>query len=300
MKRSRILALGALTVGLVGSFLAIAPASAITTTETVVVAGSAVDPTPGPVVDAGQTVTISATGSIFTNCPVNHQVTIDGQAYTRINCPNMPPSGDVVVPTATPTATPVPLYFGTIVPGIPAGNCPGFSLVFREVGDTAWLCAGAGPTSFTGSGKAIQFWMYDDQYGDNAGAWTVTIAPVAVPPVTTPVPTCTAAPSFASALAAPIPNKSNVVAGSTVPVKLKSSSCALQLPAGQVPTIKVTGPGTPNQTSTSAADTTGTLRWSGDQYIYNLNTGGDALGVHTVTVTWPGGSATGQFTVVKK
>jgi hypothetical protein len=85
-----------------------------------------------------------------------------------------------------------------------------------------------------------------------------------------------------SAFQPPINNDNSSVfkAGSTVPVKIKVTDCSGVSVPNVAPTIatKLSSAGTPptdiNETiaSTSAADTTGFMRYTEGQYIYNLNT----------------------------
>jgi hypothetical protein len=92
-------------------------------------------------------------------------------------------------------------------------------------------------------------------------------------------------------------------AGSTVPVKVQVTDCLGLQVGGLAPTIRViqvsaATPGTPiNEVpeSTSAADTTGSLRWDGvSQYIYNMATKSlpDPNAKYKVTVAL--GSATAE------
>lgn len=91
---------------------------------------------------------------------------------------------------------------------------------------------------------------------------------------------------------------------STIPVKIKFQNCDGSYPSNLAPTIKVTlmSGSTPVQeinepVSTSNADTTGVMRFSGDQYMYNLATKPlpDPTGAYKITVTVPG---TGQIAEV--
>lgn len=91
---------------------------------------------------------------------------------------------------------------------------------------------------------------------------------------------------------------------STIPVKIVFVDCDGSLVSGLAPTIQVfqTGSGAPAGEitpleSTSAADTTGVMRWAGDHFIYNLATKGmpDSTGTYQIIVTVP---ATGQQAIV--
>ena len=89
--------------------------------------------------------------------------------------------------------------------------------------------------------------------------------------------------------------------GSTVPVKVKFMDCTGAAPATLAPTIKLVmlSGETPGReinepVSTSAADTSGVLRFSTDQYMYNLATKSlpDPSATYQLTITVP---ATGQI-----
>jgi PKD repeat protein len=93
---------------------------------------------------------------------------------------------------------------------------------------------------------------------------------------------------------------------STIPVKISFTNCDGSMPADLTPTIKLTKlsgatPGLPinEPPSTSAADTTGVMRFSTDQYIYNLATSSlpDPSATYLITVTIPfnGQTFTVQF-----
>ncbi len=93
---------------------------------------------------------------------------------------------------------------------------------------------------------------------------------------------------------------------STIPVKIKFTDCNGASPANLAPTIKLTmiSGSTPGlqinePVSTSAADTTGVMRFSSSQYMYNLATKPlpDSSATYLITVTIPfnGQTATVQF-----
>jgi uncharacterized protein len=91
---------------------------------------------------------------------------------------------------------------------------------------------------------------------------------------------------------------------STIPVKIRFTNCDGSTPADLAPTIKLTmiSGATPGlqinePISTSAADTTGVMRFSSSQYIYNLATKPlpDASATYLITVTIPSSGQT--FTV---
>jgi hypothetical protein len=91
---------------------------------------------------------------------------------------------------------------------------------------------------------------------------------------------------------------------STIPVKVSFSDCDGSVPANLAPTIMLTmvsgsTPGLPinEPISTSAADTTGILRFSANQYIYNLATKPlpDPAATYLITITVP---YTGQTVTV--
>ena len=88
--------------------------------------------------------------------------------------------------------------------------------------------------------------------------------------------------------------------GSTIPVKTRFTNCNGAIPSNLAPTIMLTmvSGATPGleinePISTSAADTTGVMRFSTDQYIYNLATRPlpDSTATYRITITVP---ATGQ------
>ena len=92
---------------------------------------------------------------------------------------------------------------------------------------------------------------------------------------------------------------------STIPVKVSFTNCDGSAPANLAPTIKLTmvsgaTPGVPinEPLSTSAADTTGVMRFSSNQYIYNLATKPlpDPSATYLITVTVP---STGQTSTVR-
>jgi hypothetical protein len=92
--------------------------------------------------------------------------------------------------------------------------------------------------------------------------------------------------------------------GSTIPVKISFTNCDGSTPADLAPTIKLTmiSGATPGlqinePVSTSAADTTGVMRFSTNQYIYNLATKPlpDSSATYLITVTTPSNGQT--FTV---
>ncbi len=91
---------------------------------------------------------------------------------------------------------------------------------------------------------------------------------------------------------------------STIPVKIKFTNCDGSIPANLAPTIKLTmiSGATPGleinePISTSAADTTGIMRFSTNQYIYNLATKPlpDSSATYRITITVP---LTGQTVTV--
>ena len=93
---------------------------------------------------------------------------------------------------------------------------------------------------------------------------------------------------------------------STIPVKIRFTNCDGSTPANLAPTIKLTmiSGATPGleinePISTSAADTTGLMRFSAKQYIYNLATkplpDPSATYLITVTIPYNGQTATVQF-----
>ncbi|HYH47873.1 MAG TPA: PKD domain-containing protein, partial [Thermoanaerobaculia bacterium] len=93
-------------------------------------------------------------------------------------------------------------------------------------------------------------------------------------------------------------------ANSTIPVKIRFTDCDGSTPADLAPTIKLTmiSGATPGlqinePASTSAADTTGVMRFSANQYIYNLATKPlpDPSATYLLTVTIPSSGQT--FTV---
>jgi uncharacterized protein len=88
--------------------------------------------------------------------------------------------------------------------------------------------------------------------------------------------------------------------GSTIPVKIRFTNCNGTIPSNLAPTIKLTmvSGSTPGleinePISTSAADTSGVMRFSTDQYIYNLATKPlpDSTATYRITITVP---STGQ------
>ena len=83
---------------------------------------------------------------------------------------------------------------------------------------------------------------------------------------------------------------------STIPVKISFTDCDGSTPANLAPTIKLTvltgtssGLEITEPVSASAADTTGVMRFSADQYMYNLATKPlpDPSAMYTITVTIP-------------
>jgi predicted extracellular nuclease len=91
---------------------------------------------------------------------------------------------------------------------------------------------------------------------------------------------------------------------STIPVKIQFTNCDGSVPANLAPTITLTmvSGATPGMqinepVSTSAADTTGVMRFSSSQYIYNLATRPlpDSSATYRITVTVP---STGQTVTV--
>jgi hypothetical protein len=91
---------------------------------------------------------------------------------------------------------------------------------------------------------------------------------------------------------------------STIPVKIQFTNCDGSIPANLAPTITLTmvsgstpGLAINEPASTSAADTTGIMRFSTNQYIYNLATKPlpDSSATYRITVTIP---ATGQTVTV--
>ncbi|HEX3128639.1 MAG TPA: PKD domain-containing protein, partial [Thermoanaerobaculia bacterium] len=91
---------------------------------------------------------------------------------------------------------------------------------------------------------------------------------------------------------------------STIPVKISFTNCDGSTPANLAPTIKLTmiSGGTPGleinePLSTSAADTTGVMRFSTSNYIYNLASKPlpDSSATYLITVTIPSNGQT--FTV---
>jgi predicted extracellular nuclease len=92
---------------------------------------------------------------------------------------------------------------------------------------------------------------------------------------------------------------------STIPVKIRLTDCDGSTPANLAPTIRLTmvSGATPGleinePESTSGADTTGVMRFSSNQYIYNLATKPlpDSSAIYRITVTVP---ATGQTATVQ-
>jgi hypothetical protein len=82
--------------------------------------------------------------------------------------------------------------------------------------------------------------------------------------------------------------------GSTIPVKVRITDCAGAPVAGLAPAIGVSqdsslsGTDSVNEVgSTSAADTTGFMRYDGGQYIYNLSTTALSTGSWTLYVRQP-------------
>jgi len=93
--------------------------------------------------------------------------------------------------------------------------------------------------------------------------------------------------------------------GSTIPVKISFTNCDGSIPANLAPVIKLTmiSGATPGldinePISTSAADTTGVMRFSTNQYIYNLATKPlpDSSATYLITVSIP---STGQTVTVQ-
>ena len=91
---------------------------------------------------------------------------------------------------------------------------------------------------------------------------------------------------------------------STIPVKVQFTNCDGSIPANLAPTISLTmiSGSTPGlqinePISTSAADTTGVMRFSTNQYIYNLATKPlpDPSATYRITITIP---LTGQTVTV--
>jgi len=92
---------------------------------------------------------------------------------------------------------------------------------------------------------------------------------------------------------------------STIPVKISFTNCNGSIPNNLAPTIRLTmiSGATPGleinePISTSAADTTGVMRFSSNQYIYNLATKSlpDSSATYLITVTVP---STGQTVTVQ-
>jgi predicted extracellular nuclease len=94
--------------------------------------------------------------------------------------------------------------------------------------------------------------------------------------------------------------------GSTIPVKISFTNCDGSTPANLAPTIKLTtlsgstpGLNINEPVSTSAADTTGVMRFSTNQYIYNLATkplpDSSATYLITVTIPYNGQTVTAQY-----
>jgi hypothetical protein len=94
---------------------------------------------------AGDSVTVSATGTV---CPWT------GSCFG--------PDGDASVDTTQSG------YGGFVAPGAPA-----WGLVAR-VGGGAWVQVGSGPTTLSGTGELV-FAVNDDLFWDNAGSFTVTV-----------------------------------------------------------------------------------------------------------------------------
>ena len=94
---------------------------------------------------AGDSVTVSATGTV---CPWT------GSCFG--------PDGDASVDTTQSG------YGGFVAPGAPA-----WGLVAR-VGGGAWVQVGSGPTTLSGTGE-LDFAVNDDLFWDNAGSFTVTV-----------------------------------------------------------------------------------------------------------------------------
>jgi hypothetical protein len=91
---------------------------------------------------------------------------------------------------------------------------------------------------------------------------------------------------------------------STIPVKIRFTDCDGSMPANLAPRITLTmvsgstpGLAINEPIATSAADTTGVMRFSGDHYIYNLATKPlpDPTATYRITVTIP---STGQTSTV--
>jgi hypothetical protein len=101
----------------------------------------------GLVLQNGQSVTVTATG---TACP-----------YGTLYC--VGPDGNPAVDTTQSS------YGGFVLPGAPAWGLVG------RVGSGLWVQVGSGPTTLSGTGDLV-FAMNDDWFSDNTGSFTVTVS----------------------------------------------------------------------------------------------------------------------------
>jgi hypothetical protein len=100
----------------------------------------------GLVLQSGQSVSVTATGSV---CPFGSSFCVG-------------PDGDPSVDTTQS------LYGGFVLPGAPAWGLVG------RVGSGPWMQIGSGPTTVSGSGL-LEFAVNDDLFVDNTGSFTVTV-----------------------------------------------------------------------------------------------------------------------------
>jgi hypothetical protein len=153
-------------------------------TEVYAVQGSTQLPTETRVLAAGEVVQLTAAGTITTGC----------STPDRPNCGTIAPDGERdangqlsyassvtdadLQPYTNDTVNPSGVY-NPYVSTQGVTGCPIFALLYRLGGTGAWSCVGTGPTTVTGNGEMLQLWVFDDRYGDNGGAWSVTVTPAA-------------------------------------------------------------------------------------------------------------------------
>jgi hypothetical protein len=136
-----ILALAATATAIAGG------PTTVTQSSTVgVLGGSGVDT--GFVLANGETVTVTATGSL---CPFG------------AGGPCFGPGGNPGWDTTSSS------YGGFVLPGAPAWGLVG------RVGSGSWVQIGSGPTTLSGTGS-VQFAANDDFFADNAGGFSVTLS----------------------------------------------------------------------------------------------------------------------------
>jgi hypothetical protein len=164
--KSRIALASAVLMALLA--LALAPlggTAALDTVEHYTVAGNDPDPTDTRVLAAGEVVTLTATGTIYTGCGA------------RPGCGVVTPEGESADGGLTRNANwgSYDAQAATTHNAAGVTSCPVFSLLYRLGTTSGWSCAGGGPITITGTGTMLQVWMFDDYYADNSGSWDVAL-----------------------------------------------------------------------------------------------------------------------------